>query len=244
MDHSRLRDNNTLIEFLNQNGIPAVPSSNAEPGMLHWWEFEKIERITDAAIFEGYFFLAVTEPGFSLHVFDAESDWYNYARVWKADVPEARFLQDLKSIIFADDIYSFDSYVWFCVRETYFDFEWQRKTSDIQNIERISPELKARIFIFEEALVKIPKVSELQQSMVSLLRLFTQDDVRDPVNGLMMQRYFPPRKYENWRLPTAVKAFLFEIGESFDGGNIPVRKALDNLIQKVEDLDDLHDTAA
>jgi hypothetical protein len=244
MDHSRLRDNNVLIEFLNQNGIPAVPSINANPGMLHWWEFEKIERITDAAIFEGYFFLAVTEQGFSLHVFNGESDWYNYVRVWKADIPETQFLQDLKSIIFADNIYSFDSYVWFCVRETYFDFEWRRTTSDIQNIKQISPELRSGIFKFEESLVETPQVRELQQSIKNLIRLLTQDDVRNPVNCLIMQRYFPPPKYENSRLPAEVKSLLREIGESFDGGNFPTKKALDNLIQKAEDLHDLHNTIA
>ena len=97
-----------LLEFLNQNEIPAIPSAQAEPGMLHWWEFERIERVTDVAILEGYFFLAVTEQGFSLHVYNGQSDWYNYVRVWQADVSESKFLQDLKSIIFSDDIYSFD----------------------------------------------------------------------------------------------------------------------------------------
>ena len=244
MDHSRLRDNNILVEFLNQNGVPAVPSVNADPGMLHWWEFEKIERITDVAIFEGYFFLAVTEQGFSLHVYDGQNDWYNYVRVWTADVSETKFLQDLKSIVFSDDIYSFDSYVWFCVRETYFDFEWQRTISDIQNIEQILPELKSNIFKFEEGFVETPSVRKLQQSLVNLLKLFTQDDVRNPVNCMIMQRYFPPSKYEKWGLPAEFKSLLREIGESFDGSNSPAQKALNNLIQKAEDLHDLHNTVA
>lgn len=236
MNHSRLRDPNAFIEFLNQNGIPAVPSSQADPGMLHWWEYEKIERITDAAIFEGYFFLAVTGQGYSLHVFNAESDWYNYVRLWPADVAEARFLQDLKSIIFTADIYSFDSPVWYWVRETYFDFEWQRTIRDIQNVEQISPELKPGIFKFVETLVEVPDMGALQQSIVTLLRLFTREDARNPVNGLMMQRYFPPLKYENWKLPTAVKTILHDIGEAFNEGHFPTRELLGDLIRQAEDL--------
>lgn len=238
MDHSRLRNNNALVEFLNQNGIPAIPSANANPGMLHWWKFEKIERITDAAILEGYFFLAVTEQGFNLHVFNAESDWYNYVRVWKADVSETDFLQDLKSIIFSDDVYSFDSYVWSCVRKTYFDFEWQRTISDIQNVEQMSPELKLHIFEVGESVVETSKLKQLKQSVINLLELLTRDNAHNIVNCLIMQRYFPPSRYERWDLPVEFKSVLREIGEAFSESSIPTTKELGALIQKAKDLRD------
>ena len=104
-----------------------------------------------------------------------------------SDVPESEFLRDIKEIIFSDE-----SHIWFCVRETYFEFEWQRTISDIQNIEQISPELKAELFRFKEGLVESPKVRELKQAIVDLLALFTNDDILNPVNCLIMERYFPP----------------------------------------------------
>ena len=238
MEHSKFRNDNALIEFLNQNGIPAIASAKAHSGLLHWWEFEKIDRITDVAIFEGYFFLAVTEQGFSLHVHNGQNDWYNYVRVWNSDVSETDFLQDLKNIIFSDDVYSFDSYVWLCVRETYFEFEWQRTISDIQNLEKISPELKSKLFRFEEGLVETPKVRELKQSIGDLLILFTEKDVRNPVNCLIMQRYYPPSKYERWALPAEFRSLLREIGELFDGNKTPSTKEIGNLVEKAKDLRD------
>ena len=106
MEHSKFKDRDTFIDFLKQNGIPATPPNKADSVMLHWWEFEEIERFTDVAILNGYFFLAVIEQGFSLHVFDGYSNWYNYVHVWKSDeVSETEFLIDLKSII-SNDIYS------------------------------------------------------------------------------------------------------------------------------------------
>ena len=232
MDHSKFsNDDKALIEFLNQNGIPAIASANAHPGLLHWWEFEKVERITDVAIFEGDFFIAVTEQGFSLHVYNAYNDWYNFAKVWNSDVPESEFLRDIKEIIFSDE-----SHIWFCVRETYFEFAWQRTISDIQNIEQISPELKADLFRFEEGLVESPKVRELKQAIVDLLALFTNDDILNPVNCLIMERYFPPSKYERWALPNEFKSLLHELGESFNRNQIPTTKEVGILIEKAKDL--------
>jgi hypothetical protein len=236
MEHSKFTNDGSLLEFLNQNGIPAIPSSKADSGMLHWWEFEKIARITDVAIFEGYFFLAITEQGFSLHVYNGRSDWYNYVRVWKSDVTETDFLQDLKSTIFSDDIYSFDSHVWHCVRETYFEFEWQRETNGIQNGEQISPELKLYIFNFHEGLVKTLSPKVVKQTTLDLLVLLTQDNLRNSANNLVMQKYFPPLKYERWNLSDEFKVLLQEIGESFQGNKIPTTKELDSLIKKVKDL--------
>ena len=236
MEHSKFRNENALIEFLNENGIPAIPSTKANPGFLHWWESEKIERIADAAIFEGYFFLAVIETGFSLHVHNGQNDWYNYVQVWKSDISETDFLRDLKSIIFSDNIYSVDSYVWFRVRETYFEFEWQRTISDIQNIEQGSPELKSAIFKFKEGLGETPIGRELQQSIVDLLILLSREDVRTPVNCSIMQKYFPPSKYEHWELPTEFKLLLREIGMFFDGSKIPTTAELCKSIQKARDL--------
>jgi hypothetical protein len=236
MEQSKFRDENILVEFLNQNGIPAIPSTKADSGMLHWWEFEKIARITDVAIFEGYFFLAVIEQGFSLHVYNARNHWYNYVRVWNSDVSETAFLQDLKSIIFSDDIYSFDSHVWYCVRETYFDFEWQRIISDTHNAEQVSPNLKSHIFDFHEGFVENPQTKVLKQAILHLLVLFTKDAVRNSANGLIMQEYFPPSKYERWNLPDEFKFLLREIGESFAGNKTPTIKELDNLIEKAKGL--------
>ena len=236
MEHSKFTNNGALLEFLNQNGIPAIPSIKADSGMLHWWEFEKIARITDVAIFEGYFFLAVTEQGFSLHVYNGRSDWFNYVRVWQSDVSETNFLQDLKSIIFSDDIYSFDSHVWRCVREMYFEFEWQRETNDIQNVEQISLELKSHIFKFHEGLVETPKPKVVKQAAIDLLALLTQDNLRNPANGLVMQKYFPPLKYERWNLPDEFKLLLRDVGESFGGSELPTVKELNGLIEKAKDL--------
>lgn len=162
MKHSKFTNDGVFIEFLNQNGIPAILSSKAGPDKLHWWEFEKIKRITDVAILKGHFFLAVTEQGFRLHVHNGLNDWYNLVRIWKSDVSEAEYLQDLKRI----DIYSFDSHVWFCVRETYFEFEWQREIRDFESTEQISLQLKEQIFRFHESFGD-PK--KLKREIVELL---------------------------------------------------------------------------
>jgi hypothetical protein len=231
MEHSKFTNANALLEFLNQNGIPAIPSVNADPVMLHWWEFEGIKRITDVAILSGRFFLAVLESGFSLHVYNERNDWYNYVRVWKSNIPEMNFLQDIKSIIHSDE-----SQVWFCVRETYFEFEWQRTISDIQNIEQVSPELKTKIFNLQETLVETPKLMELKQAILDLLALFIQDDVRNWVNCLIMQRYFPPSRYARWALPAEFKLLLSDIGDVFGKSNLPTQIELNNIILRAKDL--------
>ena len=244
MEHSKFTNNAALLEFLNQNGIPAIPSAIANPGMLHWWEFEKIERIADVAIFEGYFFLAVTNQGFSLHVFNAESDWYNYVRMWETSVSEDVFLQDLKGIVFSDDIYSFDSYVWSCVSETYFDFAWKRTIRDIQHGEQLSSELKPKIFNLQQTVEKTPYIRDFVQATIDLLDLFTRENVRNPVNCLIMWRYFPPAKYEQWPLPAECKLLLNNLGKVFDQGHMPTMKEVGNLVQKAHDLLDEHNSVA
>ncbi len=236
MEHSRFTNDEAFIQFLNQNGIPAIPSIKADSNMLHWWKFEGGARITDVAIFEGYFFLAVIEQGFSLHVYNVKNDWYNYVRIWKSDVSEEDFLQDLKNILFLDDVCSFDSRVWYFVRETYFEFEWQEMIDDIQNTEQISPEIKSQIFKFNESLVENPKIKVVKQSILDLLALFTRDNLRNSANGLVMQRYFPPSKYERWNLPAEFKLLLHELGETFDRSELPPVIELRSLMEKAKDL--------
>lgn len=231
MDHSKFTDASALVEFLKQNGIPASLSSQADPFMLHWWEFESINRITDVAIDRGDFFLAVTAEGFSLHVFDAQNDWYHCVDVWPADVSEAEFLGDIQSILASDD-----AHVKLRARETGFEFEWQRTISAIPKIEPLSPELKARIFNLTESLVETPKLQALRQSILDLLALFSQDAVRNPVNGLIMHRYFPPAKYEHYDLPAEFRSVLREMGQAFDTGEIPSLETIGKLLQQAKDL--------
>lgn len=238
MEYSKLGSNQALVEFLNQQGIPALPPEQAEADMRHWWEREHIERMAEAAIFNGYFFLAVAKVGLSLHVFNGQSDWYNTVRVWKSDVSETDFLQDLKSIFFSDDIYSINSHVWTCVRETRFDFEWQRTIGDVPNIGQMSPELKPAIFKVEESLAEPPKSKEFKQATIDLIDLFAGDQARSPADHLIMQRYFPPSKYERWSLPAGQKSLLREIGESFRGNQPPTKKQLHLLMRKARALPD------
>mgnify|MGYP001478884162 CR=1 FL=1 len=102
MEHTVfISDENALVKFLNQNEIPATPSGNAPLGYLHWWKVENVERLTDVAILDGHFFLAVTSQGFSLYAYNALNDWYNFIRQWEKNISEDEFLQDLKAIIFS-----------------------------------------------------------------------------------------------------------------------------------------------
>ena len=94
--------------------------------------------------------------------------------------------------------------------------------------------MKSAIFKFEEGLHT--PLRELQQSIVDLLVLLAQNDMRTPVNCLIMQKYFPPSKYERWKLPPEFKLLLREIGVFFDGGKIPTAAELDKSIQKARDL--------
>ena len=245
MEHSKITTEAALIEFLKRNDIQAIPANKANPGHLCWWEKEGTsDRLTkqgdkhyfNLALMEGYFFLAVTEWGFRLYVHDLQNDWYNLVRVWEANLPLAAIVQDMQEIINSKDIYSLDSYVWFCVRRTKFDQEWKRITDEI-GIEQFSPELKERIFEFQESLVEFPKkAKECKQAISDLLTFFTHDDVRIPINCLVMQRYFLPDQYEHWNIPADFKTVLHQIGLSFENGQIHARAALESLIQKAKDL--------
>lgn len=243
MEHSKITTEAALIEFLKLHDIQAIPANKANPGHLCWWEKEGIrdrwirqgdKHYFDLALIEGYFFLYVTERGFRLYVHDLQNDWYNLVRIWEVNLPLDVIVQDLKEIIHSNDIYSLDSYVWFWVRKTQFDQEWKRTSDDIE-IEQISPELKERIFEFHEGLIEFPKkVKELKKAISDLLTLFTQDDVRTPINCLIMQRYFLPYKYEHWNIPDDFKIILDQIGISFENNQIPNRKAIDSLLQKAK----------
>ena len=77
MEQTIIANENSLIEFLKNYDIQAIPTNQADSYRLHWWKREGINGDVEVAILGGYFFLAVKEENIGLFVHYERDDWYN-----------------------------------------------------------------------------------------------------------------------------------------------------------------------
>jgi hypothetical protein len=235
MIQQNFQNENSLLEFLHQHGFKAIPSKDAESFYLHAWKREGLDQLISVALWEGLFFLAVLENGLGLYVSNDRDLWYYLVWFWDKNVSEDVFVKGLKELVHSRDIHSSNSYVWACVRKTAFEFEWQRNVFDIEP-QNVSLELKEIVFEFGESLIENPNLSNCKQAILDLLILFTNDEFRNSSNLQVVQKYFPPLKYERWNLPDVYKRILDEIGYYFETNSIPKTATVKNLIRKTESL--------
>lgn len=230
MEQTIIANENSLIEFLKNYDIQAIPTNQADSYRLHWWKREGINGDVEVAILGGYFFLAVKEENIGLFVHYERDDWYNLMYKWNADVSKDAFVHELGDLIQANV-----SRIWLRVRRTTFDTEWHRLMNDIENADDISPDLKEKIFQFSEGLVELPsRINELHKEIINLLSLLTKKDVRTPVNCLAMYKYFPFDKYQRWGLPDSFKLIINKMSTQFHNGKIPSQDAIDALLQEAK----------
>ena len=235
MIQKNFQDEKSLLAFLHHHGFNAIPSNEAESFYLHAWKREGFDQLTSAALWEGLFFLAVLKNGLGLYVSNDRDLWYYLVWFWDENVLEDVFVKGLKKLVHSRDIHSPDSYVWACVRKTAFEFEWQRNVIDIET-QTISPELKEIVFEFSESLVELPNVSKCKQAIMDLLLLFTNDGFRSSGNLKVIQKYFPPLKYDRWNMPDKYKRVLDEIGYYFESDKIPNTTIIETIIRKTASL--------